>query len=162
VLETNNYLNMPLIGFSAQSGRPFPQADLESGHQQVHVAHLLHRDCLQLAIVSFGSILPDQYASTRIQHHASKLVKHTQSGIDHHHCECILFSLRKKLEVTQVVRYIQLLSVTLASELINNRSLIAASQSMWYLPNFIALLAVAGDMKAWDFFAIATVLLSAP
>jgi len=46
--------------------------------------------------------------------------------------------------------------------LINNRSLVAASQNVWYLPNFIALLAVAGDMKAWDFFAIATVLLSAP
>lgn len=57
---------------------------------------------------------------------------------------------------------LQLISVTLASELINNRSLVAASQNVWYLPNFIALIAVAGDMKAWDFFAIATVLLSAP
>lgn len=51
--------------------------------------------------------------------------------------------------------------ITTFSELVDNRSFVAMAQDAWLLPCFIALVAVA-KMTPWGYFAISTVLLSAP
>ncbi|KAL4863234.1 hypothetical protein BDV12DRAFT_202318 [Aspergillus spectabilis] len=52
--------------------------------------------------------------------------------------------------------------ITAFSELVNNRSFVAMAQDAWLLPNFVALIALRDPISPWAYFAIATVLLSAP
>ncbi|ETS74766.1 hypothetical protein PFICI_13250 [Pestalotiopsis fici W106-1] len=56
---------------------------------------------------------------------------------------------------------ITMLLVTALSELVNNRSFVSMLEDAWLLPCFIALLTVP-DPSGWEYFAIATVLLSFP
>jgi hypothetical protein len=56
---------------------------------------------------------------------------------------------------------INLLGITIVSELVDNRSFVSAAQNIWWLPNFIALVAV-NNPSSWQYFAISTVLLAYP
>jgi hypothetical protein len=57
---------------------------------------------------------------------------------------------------------ITMLLITAVSELVNNRSFVAMAEDAWLLPCFIALIALASPVSGWQYFAIATVLLSFP
>lgn len=56
---------------------------------------------------------------------------------------------------------VNLLGITVISELVDNRSLVGASQNLWTLPCFIALV-VLKNPTGWEYFAISTVLLAYP
>jgi hypothetical protein len=56
---------------------------------------------------------------------------------------------------------INLLIITMVSELFDNRSFVSMAQNLWTLPSFIALVAV-GNPTGWEYFAISSVLLSYP
>ena len=57
---------------------------------------------------------------------------------------------------------VTMMLITAFSELVNNRSFVAMAQDAWLLPNFIALIATPNPISSWSYFAISTVLLSAP
>lgn len=57
---------------------------------------------------------------------------------------------------------ITMLAITAFSELVNNRSFVAMAEDFWLLPCFVALLALKDPISGWQYFAIATVLLSFP
>ena len=57
---------------------------------------------------------------------------------------------------------ITMLVITAVSELVNNRSLVAMAEDAWLLPCFAALIALPNPIGPWQYFAIATVLLSFP
>lgn len=56
---------------------------------------------------------------------------------------------------------INLLLITIVSEIVNNRSFVSFSQNLWTLPCFIALVVVKAP-TGWEYFAISSVLLSYP
>lgn len=55
-----------------------------------------------------------------------------------------------------------MLFITAFSEIVNNRSFVAMAEDAWLLPCFVALIAMKDPIGGWDYFAIATVLLSFP
>lgn len=57
---------------------------------------------------------------------------------------------------------ITMLLITAFSELVSNRGFVSMAQDAWLLPCFIALITLPDPIGAWAYFAIATVLLSAP
>ncbi|KAK0386475.1 hypothetical protein NLU13_6310 [Sarocladium strictum] len=57
---------------------------------------------------------------------------------------------------------ITMLLITAFSELVRNRGFVSMAQDAWLLPCFIALITLPDPIGAWAYFAIATVLLSAP
>ncbi|WWD19461.1 hypothetical protein CI109_103921 [Kwoniella shandongensis] len=58
---------------------------------------------------------------------------------------------------------INLLIITIASELVNNRTFVCMAENLWMLPNYIALLALPDSkVTPWTYFGIATVLLAFP
>ena len=61
-----------------------------------------------------------------------------------------------------VVGAITMLFITALSELVRNRGFVSMAQDAWLLPCFIALLFLPDPISPWAYFAIATVLLSAP
>ncbi|CED82286.1 Permease of the major facilitator superfamily [Phaffia rhodozyma] len=60
-----------------------------------------------------------------------------------------------------VISIINLLAITAISELVDNRSFVSMAENLWMLPLFIALDALP-SIGAWQYFAIATVLLGFP
>lgn len=56
---------------------------------------------------------------------------------------------------------VNLLLITIVSELVNNRSFISMAQNLWMLPCFIALVVVKNP-GGWEYFSISTVLLAYP
>lgn len=61
-----------------------------------------------------------------------------------------------------LVGVITMLLITALSELVSNRGFVSMAQDAWLLPCFIALIALPDPIGPWVYFAIATVLLSAP
>ncbi|CEL09324.1 Putative Allantoate permease [Aspergillus calidoustus] len=61
-----------------------------------------------------------------------------------------------------VASSITMLLITAFSELVNNRSFVAMAEDAWLLPCFVALIALPDPIGPWQYFAIATVLLSFP
>lgn len=57
---------------------------------------------------------------------------------------------------------VTMLLITAFSELVSNRGFVSMAQDAWLLPCFIALIALPDPIGPWAYFAIATVLLSAP
>ena len=57
---------------------------------------------------------------------------------------------------------INMLLITVVSELVNNRSFVAMAEDAWMLPCFIPLIALPDPIGPWVYFALATVLLSSP
>ncbi|OBT67675.1 hypothetical protein VE03_03558 [Pseudogymnoascus sp. 23342-1-I1] len=67
------------------------------------------------------------------------------------------------LTIPSTVGYcLLMLIITAVSELVNNRSIVSMAEDAWLLPCFIALIALPDPIGPWDYFAIATVLLSYP
>jgi hypothetical protein len=67
------------------------------------------------------------------------------------------------LTIPSIVGFcITTLMITATSELVNNRSFVAMAQDFWLLPCFAALISLPDPIGPWVYFAIATVLLSAP
>ncbi|WRT70423.1 uncharacterized protein IL334_007421 [Kwoniella shivajii] len=56
---------------------------------------------------------------------------------------------------------INIVGITVLSEVVNSRALVCMAEDLWMLPNYIALLALPNP-GSWTYFAIATVLLSFP
>ncbi|KAK8853051.1 hypothetical protein IAR55_003752 [Kwoniella newhampshirensis] len=58
---------------------------------------------------------------------------------------------------------INLLGITILSELVDSRTFVAMAENLWMLPNYIALLALPNSaLTPWTYFGIATVLLAFP
>ena len=57
---------------------------------------------------------------------------------------------------------ITMLTITAFSELVSNRGFVSMAQDAWLLPCFMALILLPSPIGPWVYFAIATVLLSAP
>ncbi|WVQ67207.1 uncharacterized protein L199_005402 [Kwoniella botswanensis] len=56
---------------------------------------------------------------------------------------------------------INIVGITVISEVVNSRAWVCMAEDLWMLPNYIALLAIPNP-GAWTYFAISTVLLSFP
>lgn len=54
-----------------------------------------------------------------------------------------------------VISMINLVLITLLSEIVNNRTIVSMIENMWFLPFYIALVALPEDVKPWTWFAIA-------
>ena len=63
--------------------------------------------------------------------------------------------------VGAVSSFITLMVVTAVSELVDNRSFVSMAEDLWMLPCFIALV-IKKDPNGWDYFGMATTLLSYP
>ncbi|WVR00391.1 hypothetical protein IAU59_007534 [Kwoniella sp. CBS 9459] len=57
---------------------------------------------------------------------------------------------------------VNLVGITVISELVDARAFVCMAEDLWMLPNYIALLTLPDPVGAWTYFAIATVLLSFP
>ncbi|WWC91517.1 uncharacterized protein L201_006463 [Kwoniella dendrophila CBS 6074] len=57
---------------------------------------------------------------------------------------------------------INIVTITIISEIVDSRALVCMAEDLWMLPNYIALLALPDPIGAWTYFAIATVLLAFP
>ncbi|EPQ53585.1 MFS general substrate transporter [Gloeophyllum trabeum ATCC 11539] len=63
---------------------------------------------------------------------------------------------------SQVLGIITMFAITLASEIVNDRSIVAMMEDVWALPCLVALYCLPDNPNPWVYFAIATVLLSYP
>lgn len=54
-----------------------------------------------------------------------------------------------------VISMFNLLLITLASELVNNRTIVCMMEDIWFLPFYIALVVLPAAVKPWTWFAIA-------
>jgi hypothetical protein len=67
------------------------------------------------------------------------------------------------LSVPQVaISIINLLFITILSELVNNRTLVCMIEDFWFLPFYIALVLLPATVAPWTWFAIATLILGYP
>ncbi|WWC71813.1 uncharacterized protein I206_105772 [Kwoniella pini CBS 10737] len=57
---------------------------------------------------------------------------------------------------------INIIGITILSEVVNSRAWVCMAEDIWMLPNYIALLALPDPIGSWTYFAISTVLLSFP
>ena len=54
---------------------------------------------------------------------------------------------------------INLLVITVISEVVDNRAFVSMAENLWMLPNYIALLTLPDPISGWTYFAVSTVLL---
>ncbi|GHJ84951.1 hypothetical protein NliqN6_1353, partial [Naganishia liquefaciens] len=57
---------------------------------------------------------------------------------------------------------INLLVITVISEVVDNRAFVSMAENLWMLPNYIALLTLPDPISGWTYFAVSTVLLGFP
>lgn len=57
------------------------------------------------------------------------------------------------------IAIVNLLLITIVSELVDNRAFVSMAENLWMLPNYIALLTLPNPISGWTYFAVSTVLL---
>jgi predicted MFS family arabinose efflux permease len=57
------------------------------------------------------------------------------------------------------ISIVNLLIITVVSELVDNRAFVSMAENLWMLPNYIALLTLPSPISGWTYFAVSTVLL---
>lgn len=57
------------------------------------------------------------------------------------------------------ISIVNLLIITVVSEIVDNRAYVCLAENLWMLPNYIALLTLPNPISGWTYFAVSTVLL---
>lgn len=57
------------------------------------------------------------------------------------------------------ISIVNLLIITVVSEVVDNRAFVSMAENLWMLPNYIALLTLPNPISGWTYFAVSTVLL---
>ncbi|KAJ9092913.1 hypothetical protein QFC21_006625 [Naganishia friedmannii] len=60
------------------------------------------------------------------------------------------------------ISIVNLLIITVVSEIVDNRAFVCMAENLWMLPNYIALLTLPNPITGWTYFAVSTVLLGLP